>query len=208
MSTDAATLFTEVNAASICLPHFSPNEALTWFWRAETQFRLKNISKATTKTDHIVAILPKEVFHRIAPWSDSQPDDIDYDTLKQELLKEFSLSPSERAQQILNISNMPLGDRTPKQVWQETNTLCRLPTKDEQGKFHDVDLEKEIWLRSLPGNIREKLHNSDETAMDILLIRANALMEAHQQACPQSTAPTSTDINAATAADLLLPQAL
>ncbi|ROT72059.1 Retrovirus-related Pol polyprotein from transposon opus [Penaeus vannamei] len=201
--TDAArlrrvNLFTEVNAASIRLPPFSPNEALTWFRRAETQFRLKNILKATTKADHVVVVLPEEVFHRIAPWLDSQPDNIEYDTLKQELLKEFSLSPSERAQQILNIPNTPLGDRTPKQVWQEINTLCRLPTKDEQGKFHEVDLKKEIWLHPLPGNIREKLHDSDETAMDIILTRANALMDAHLQARPQSTAPASTDINAAT----------
>jgi len=61
MDSNAATLFTEVNAASIRLPPFSPNEALTWFRRAETQFRLKNIVKATTKADH-------------------QPDEIEYDT--------------------------------------------------------------------------------------------------------------------------------
>ncbi|ROT74823.1 Transposon Ty3-G Gag-Pol polyprotein [Penaeus vannamei] len=132
MSTDAATPFTEVNAASIRLPPFSLNEALTRFRRAETQFRLKNIVKATTKADQVVAVLPKEVFHWIAPWLYSQLDDIDYDTLKQELLKEFSLSPSERVRQILNIPNTPLVDWTPKQVWQEINTLCRLPTKDEQ----------------------------------------------------------------------------
>lgn len=31
MNSDAATLFTEVNAVSIRLPLFSPNGALTWF---------------------------------------------------------------------------------------------------------------------------------------------------------------------------------
>jgi len=56
MNSNAATLFTEVNAASICLPPFSPNGSLTWFRRAETQFRLKNIVKATTKADHVVAV--------------------------------------------------------------------------------------------------------------------------------------------------------
>ncbi|ROT61295.1 Retrovirus-related Pol polyprotein from transposon opus [Penaeus vannamei] len=202
MESNAATLFTEVNAASICLPPFSPNGSLTWFRRAETQFRLKNIVKATTKADHVVAVLPEEVFHRIAPWLDSQPDDIDYDTLKQELLKEFSLSPSERARQILNIPNTPLGDRTPKQVWQEITALCRLPTKDAEGKFHEVDLKKEIWLRSLRGNIREKLHDANETAIEVLLTRANTLVEAHRQARPQSAAPifpsAGTDNNAAT----------
>jgi len=148
MNSNAATLFTEVNAASIRLPPFSPNEALTWFRRAETQFRLKNIVKATTKTDHVMAVLPEEVFHRIAPWLDSQPDDIDYNTMRQELLKEFSLSPSERARQVFNIPNLPLGNCTPKQVWHEI-TLCHLPTRDAEGKFHEVDLKKEIWLRSL-----------------------------------------------------------
>jgi len=56
MNSNAATLFTEVNAASIRLPPFSPNGALTWFRRAETQFRLKNIVKVTTKADHVVAV--------------------------------------------------------------------------------------------------------------------------------------------------------
>ncbi|ROT71047.1 hypothetical protein C7M84_010632 [Penaeus vannamei] len=142
----------------ICLPPFSPNEALTWFQRAETQFRLKNIVKATTKADHIMAVLPEKVFHWITPW-----------------------------------------DHNPKQVWQEITTLCRFPTKDVEGKYHEVDLKKEIWLRSLPGNIREKLHDSNEMAIEVLT-RANALMEDHRQARPQSAAPVfplaSTDINA------------
>ncbi|ROT65705.1 hypothetical protein C7M84_016309 [Penaeus vannamei] len=165
------------------------NEALTWFRRAETQFRLKNIVKATTKADHVVAVLPEEVSHRRAPWLDSQPDDIDYNILKQELLKEFSYSLSERVRQILNDPNTPLGDRTPKE------SLA--------GNQHPIPPSHQRCRRKVlrSGNIREKLHDSNETITEVLA-RANALMEAHRQTRPQSAAPVfpsaSTDINAAT----------
>ncbi|ROT67045.1 hypothetical protein C7M84_014891 [Penaeus vannamei] len=267
-----ATLFTEVIAASIRLPPFSPDEALTWFRRAETQFRLKSIKKATTKADHVIAALPEKIFPRIAPWLDTQPDETEYDILKQELLKEFSLSPSERARQVFNIPNLPLGNRTPEQVWQEITSLCSLPTsvtdaynfrllcehlkrgkehpricgpqhgltpigtlRDELGhRMFETISEFALQIGSLPtSNVvverlfskktvvrasgcaqdenpaphqrcrRGEIHDANETAIEVLLTRANALMEAHRQARPQSTAPVfpsaSTDINAATA---------
>ena len=197
MATDPAVsstdLATQIHAASVKLPPFSPNETLTWFRRAETQFRLKGVTKSSTKSDHVIAVLPEDVFRRIASWLDDQPDDIDYDQLKTQLLDEFSPSPSERARRVLNLPNTPLGDRTPKEVWHEITTLCRLPKKDASGNYQQVDLKKEVWLRTLPSHVREQLHNTDDTDVNYLVDTADKIMEAHRQAQRQTTIASATD---------------
>ena len=177
-STDPVT--TTNHATSVKLPSFAPNEALTWFRRAETQFRLKNISRTSTKADYVISALPESVFRRIAPWLDDQRDEIPYDELKTYLLKEYSPSNSERAHRLFGLMSQPLGDRTSKQVWGEISTLVRLPTKDGSGNYEEIDIKKELWLQTLPNHIRALLHDTDATPIADLIKKADALIESRR----------------------------
>jgi hypothetical protein len=171
-----------IAATSVRLPQFAPNETLTWFRRAETHFRLKNVTKSATKADHVLEVLPEEVFRRIAPWLEEQPSELDYDKLKAQLLTEYSPTPAERARRILALPSQPIGDRTAREIWHEISTLCRLPTTtgppDDQ-KYEEVDLKKEIWLMSLPQHVRTMLQDTSGAITD-LVRRADTLLEIHR----------------------------
>jgi hypothetical protein len=78
--------------------------------------------------------------------------------------------------------NQPLGDRKPRQLWEEINTLCRLPEIDpDTGKYRELNLKKEIWLRSLPDQIRRLLDNVN-LSMEDLVTKADALADSHRAA--------------------------
>ena len=94
------------------LPAFSSVDTNIWFKRAEIQFRLKKITSSTVQADHVLAALPDALFPQIAEWLDDQAATaIFYDVLKAFLLKKFSLSPEQRARNILALVNHPLGDQ-------------------------------------------------------------------------------------------------
>ena len=155
---------TELNAVATRLPDFAPNEPITWFRRTETRFRLRRITNEITKADYVLEALPETVFQRIGPWLDQQAEEVAYSDLKNHLLKEFSLTNAERAKRILEMPSQPMGDRKPSQVWNEICTLSRLPQVDETTKQHkEVDLKKEIWLQTLPCNIRASMHDTDQS---------------------------------------------
>ena len=139
---------TQINVVAARLPDFSSQEALTWFRRVETKFRIRGITQPTTKADYVLEALPEEIFRRIGPWLDQQSDEIPYQDLKKHLLKEFSPTTSERARRLLRMPSQPIGDRKPSQLWNEICTLSRLPEVDEVTKQHkEVDLKKEFGCR-------------------------------------------------------------
>ena len=156
----------EINAVATRLPDFAQNEPLTWFRRAETRFRIRDIVQPTTRADYVLEALPEAIFARIGPWLDQQPDEIPYDDLKKHLLKEFSPTTSERAGRLLSLPSQPMGDRKPSHLWDEICTLSRLPEVDAVSKQHkEVDLKKEIWLQSLPSSVRVQLRNTDDKSI-------------------------------------------
>lgn len=170
---------TAVHATAVRLPVFAPNETMTWFRRAETQFRLKHITVSSTMADYVLEALPENVFRRIASWLNEQPDLIPYQELKVHLLSVYSISSSERAKRILDMPGQPLGDRTATQVWDEIVSLCRLPALDiDDAKPSEIDLKKEIWLQCLPSHIRSLLHGAATSKIDHLTKKADALIDA------------------------------
>ena len=173
----------EANAVATRLPEFSQHEPLTWFCRAETRFRLRGIKQAITRADYVLEALPETIFRRIGPWLDQQPDEIPYDNLKKYLLKEFSPTTSERARRLLLMPSQPIGDRKPSQLWDEICMLSRLPETDEDSKNKEVDLNKEIWLQTLPSCVRVLLHNTDEKSTDDLSTLADEIMMSQNVAC-------------------------
>lgn len=170
------------STASVKLPPFARTEAQIWFRRAEIQFRLKGITRSTTKADYVLAALPEDVFPLIAHWLSDQPDELTYETLKEYLLKEFTLKIAARAQRVLALASQPLGDQSASQAWSEIQALLTLPVTSagSGGKLTKVDLEREIWLQRLPEGIRAALPDAELMPMTDLVNRADALIAANK----------------------------
>ena len=105
-----------INASTVRLPSFSPNQQLTWFRRAEGKFHLKRITVSTTNADYAIEVLPEFVFQYISPWLDMQPADIMYEDVKAMILKNFCPTSSIRIQRILDLPKQPMSERTPSQI--------------------------------------------------------------------------------------------
>ena len=134
--------------ANFRLPAFSTVDTAIWFRRAEIQFRLKNIRTSSSQADHVLAALPDALFPQIAEWLDSQGSNaIKYEDLKSYLLQKFSLSPEQRAKNILALAHQPLGDQRPSDALSELRSLARLPP-DATGTSRSIDVLLALWLTS------------------------------------------------------------
>ena len=164
-----------VNVANVKLPVFTSCDPFTWFVRVEAQFRSKNIVRSQTKSDYILQILPESVCTRIAAFLRKNPTDIDYEELKKEILKKYSLTSSERVQKVLELICHPLADRSPSNAWDEITTLLTLPDGE-------IDLQRELWLLHLPEPVRAGLHDSTSLSTEELLEKADNLQISHRAA--------------------------
>ena len=140
-----------VNAVAVKLSPFCSKEAVSWFRRAEVQFRLRKVTDPRTKADYVLEAIPEELFPRVAAWLDNQDTGVDYEELKTYLLQEFTLSVTARAQRLLSLPRIPLGDTTARAAWHEMQALATLPEIDPAtNKPRRVDLLRELWLQRLP----------------------------------------------------------
>ena len=204
---DNTALLSSINAVSLRLPEFAIDEPLTWFRRAETKFRIKGISRAATKSDYVLEALPQSVFTRISPWLDQQPDPVPYDDLKVQLLTEYSPTPSERARRLVAMTNQPIGDRKPSQIWDEICSLCRLPEIDPTTqRARELDIKKELWLQTLPAAIRTLLHDTDANKIDDLTKKADSILESQRHSRP-SLPISSVDSGPEDSADEIIASA-
>lgn len=168
-----------VSYTSVKLPTFSVSEPLTWFRRAEVQFRLKGIKRSETRADFVLEALPDSVFRKISPWLEEHEEGIPYEKLKTHMLQKFTLSRTERAKKVLDLMNEPLGDRSPREVWDEMQSLLRLTEMDSAtGKPLRLDMERHIWLLTLPQSIRSLLDDAENMKMEDLVNKAEALVIA------------------------------
>ncbi|KAK3887043.1 hypothetical protein Pcinc_008808 [Petrolisthes cinctipes] len=190
---------------SVMLSPFCPGEATSWFRRVEIQFRLRKVTDPRTKADYVLEAIPEHFFPRVAAWLDNQDQskDMEYESLKSYLLQEFTLTVSARAQHLLGLPQLPLGDTTAHTAWNEMQALATLPDLDPTtNKPRRVDLLRELWLQRLPPNVRSALHEADDSPMDDLIKKADNLINAARASRKPDTvysAPTEEfpDINAA-----------
>ena len=100
-----------------------------------------------------------------------QPDPagLCYSEFKKEVFQQFTLSPTQRAQQLIELSEETLGDITPKQWREEMGRLLSLP---EGGS---LDITTELFLRRLPSCVREKIINAHTKSLDDVADEAEAL---------------------------------
>ena len=97
-------LLTAAAAREVKLSTFCAAEAVSWFQRAEIQFRIKRETSPTRMADYVLAALPQDVFLLISSWLLEQGDRLEYDTLKRRLRQKFIATPEERATKLLALS--------------------------------------------------------------------------------------------------------
>ena len=118
-----------VNQVAMKLPLFWVDNPMRWFQQAEAQFRVKNITRSTTKFDHVLARLPSDATVSIGDVIDRatttvNPSETPYEDLKARLLKAYMPGPYKMLDTLLD--HPALGDRTPSKMMDEM--LALLPT--------------------------------------------------------------------------------
>ena len=188
-----------IAAAAVHLPKFSTTAAVAWFQRAEVQFRLKRITASHTKADYVLAAIPEEIFPRLSNWLQQRGDTVEYEDLKQELLKKFTSSPEERANTLLDMVNLPLGDERPSEALDEMLQLAEMPSTTMQ----KLNVTIVLWLTRLPDVVRQGITKFAEKSPEDLGDLANSLMATYRRSQPSSrvcAAETSSDEEAEAAA--------
>ena len=170
-------------ARDVRLPPFCSTDAVSWFQRAEIQFRLKKVTCPGTKADLVLASLPEDIFPKMSTWiaehTNEDTEMIDYKELKQELLRKFVASPEEKAERILTLSKQPLGDQRPSEALQEMRTTSTI--MDAQGNTSTIPLLTVLWLLRLPDVVRQGMprfaHRTDGELGEL----ADSLMCTYRQ---------------------------
>ena len=190
---DSYALLAAATAREVKLPTFCAAEAVSWFQRAEIQFRLKRENSRTRMADHVLAALPQDVFVFLSDWLAGQGDSVDYDQLKSRLLQEFVATPEQRANKLLALSRQPLGDLRASTAFREMRALTRMPRGD--GTTQTLDLLRVLWLQRLPSDVRRGITKFSELSEDELIKLADSLQEADRGASSRS-AMAATDAGA------------
>jgi hypothetical protein len=143
-----------VAAVSVKMPEFWTDCPSRWFNRLESQFRLANVTRSSTKFDHTVAYLPVHVSMSVAHILDNvDPTAADsYDRLKAALCKGFTRSRWELAFELH--SSPGLGDRKPTELMRHLMTL--IPDGDTAGTWFMA-----LFLMRLPMDMRDHIVAKD-----------------------------------------------
>lgn len=145
-----------VAAVSVKMPEFWTECPARWFNRLESQFRLANVTRSSTKFDHTVAYLPVQVSMSVAHILDNvDPAAADsYERLKTALCKGFTKSRWELAFELH--SSPGLGDRKPTELMRHLTTL--IPDGDAPGTWFMA-----LFLMRLPMDMRDHIVAKDFT---------------------------------------------
>ena len=139
-----------IAAVSIKLPQFWPDKTRFWFAQAEAQFETKGITVEKTKFNHVVQMLDSKTATQAMDVIETPDATNPYTVLKQRLTKAFTLSDSEKAARIIDMSG--LGDRTPSQCLADMLQLVPQNEAADPGF-----LFREHFLRQLPSEVRTQL---------------------------------------------------
>ena len=159
------------------LPPFTLQNPAMWFRRAEVQFRLKGVKSSATMADYTLNAMSEDTFQKLDSWIADKPAKLDYVELKNYILDRFTMKITERAQRILQLAGVPLGDQTASEAWDEISCLASVPqTSGELPK--KVSLKREIFLQRLPDRIRRALPDAERMDMQVLVREADKLIMA------------------------------
>ena len=154
-----------MTTATLKLPEFYRHRPEVWFHFVEAQFLLRNITDDQVKFAHVVISLHPDVSALISDSISPPPAENQYNTIKARLLKEFTLSPAERASQLLSMPG--LGDQRPSQLLSQMLALLPANKQAEPGI-----LFKELFLCQLPADFRP--HLADKYNLDVRALAKEA----------------------------------
>ena len=184
-----------VSSVAVKLPLFFCDAPCFWFRQAEAQFQLKAIRLDSTKLQYLIASLDQTIAKMVMPALNSSSTT--YDSLKDELLRVYDLTPSQRADHLLNLSG--LGDRKPSAL---ANEILSLVPDGEQPGY----LEHQIFVWQLPASVRTLMvAHEAETDLRTLGEYADHYLESSgantvfsirfPNQCPPSPLPSSSGLS-------------
>jgi hypothetical protein len=90
-----------VQAVSVRLPAWWPDQPEVWFARAEAIFRQKSVATDETKFDHVLAALDNDAVVHVLDILRDPPTQGSYQAIKRRLIGSLALSEFERACSII-----------------------------------------------------------------------------------------------------------
>ena len=137
---------------TVKLPELWLSDVPAWFLHVEALFRLRGVDDDNSKYFLVVAALDQESTRKAMTLLSAPPANGKYDSLKNLLLRRYSLSPAERADKLLNLPG--LGDRSAVDLMDAMLSLLG----SDDGGF----LFPHLFLRQLPQHVRAALANSPQ----------------------------------------------
>ena len=179
-------------SAPFKLAPFSSSDPISWFRRAEVNFRLRK-TPHTRKADLVLAALPDDIFSKTGEWISQYDEEIPYPDLKEMLLQRFSIPPSMRAQHILQRGKIPLGTQDPSSSYAEFLALAKLP-KDGTHEETQIDLLREIWLQTIPTQVKAQIRQASTMPIADLLKEVTQLQHAFLRCQPATVMAASDEV--------------
>ena len=139
------------HAVSLQLPTFWEKQPDIWFFQAEAEFELRNVTADSTKYAYLVKALGQDTAARLRDILAHPPTEGKYKNMKTRLLDTFGRSREARASDLLHTG--PLGDRKPSELMDEM--LATLG--DEPMNF----LFEQLFLDRMPEPIRLQISDGN-----------------------------------------------
>lgn len=161
-------------AAAMCrvavkLPPFWSDRVTVWFAQAEAQFLLAGINTDVTKYSYVLSQIDHKVAGEIEDIVINPPAEGKYQTLKETLIKRFSISEEQRVRQLLG--DEELGDRKPSQFLRHLRSIAGTTLSDD-------NILRQLWVRRLPLHAQGILAAQADLSLDRIADIADKIIEA------------------------------
>ena len=156
----------DVNAVSIKIPPFWTQDPELWFLQVDAQFAAKNITRPTTKYQHVVGAISPEVAVLVRDVIANPPDDDPYKLLRETLIERTGPTRQQLIQDALRPQSV--GDRRPSIMLQSM--------KHQIGQ-ETGDILRELFLKRLPSNISLVLAAFSTDNVDELAKKADRMID-------------------------------
>lgn len=171
---------TRVNAVSVKVPAFWPDEPDLWFTQLEGQFSIANITADATKYTYVIANLEHKYLCDIKDIIRNPPQTGKYDKIKTQLINRYSVSTEKRIKILLTQDEM--GERKPSHYLQYLKNLAGPDVPD--------NVVRSIWTSRLPTHVQIAIAGNPKTDLDYLAGIADAVNDVPLQNVHQLSAPT------------------
>lgn len=164
------------------LPPIWKGNIRLWFTQVECSFELSEVTRYSTKYNHLVAVIDPETLTAVSDILLNPPATEKYEALKRRLIAEFSDSENARVKKLL--SDVNLGDEKPSHLLRRMRDLAGQSVKD--------DFLKNLWSQRLPVDIQTILSVSSEP-LDNLARLADTIAEVNSNPSHSGVFAASSD---------------